>query len=479
MKINSRAILTALVLLAVLVALLLVLVLAEKLLNIWHFLQTAPVWVVGLYLFALLAVSALGLWLWLSLVRIKPRTEKIEAIDESSLSEKVRREAARGVDVSEAEAELEELHRRRGQGDFHIALYGTVSSGKSSFIQALFPDQPVDIDVRSGTTREIRHYRHNNLEIIDLPGLDDPKGDVDHAALEETLRAHVVVFLTDSDLTRTETRVLEKLKRTGKPLVMALNKADRYNPEEQSQLIGQLKKRSGDQIPLAVISTGGTETVVYRDAKGQESRKLRQQPARIKPLLEAIERVVANNPDALNRFRDAAMLMLAAEKLDRARQAHNRQEAERIIRHTTRNAVLGAMAAITPGSDLIIQGTLATRMVRQICDLYGVSPKQMEIDRLIKLAGGKLKTSASVLLAVAGNALKSFPGMGTAAGGAMHAVAYGILFNALGKAVAETVASLGTLDEAVARQKFEENLFGNSERLARDLAKVALKALNH
>jgi len=388
-------------------------VLAEKLLNIWHFLQTAPVWVVGLYLFALLAVSALGVWLWLSLVRIKPRTEKIEAIDESSLSEKVRREAARGVDVSEAEAELEELHRRRGQGDFHIALYGTVSSGKSSFIQALFPDQPVDVDVRSGTTREIRHYRHNNLEIIDLPGLDDPKGDVDHAALEETLRAHVVVFLTDSDLTRTETRVLEKLKRTGKPLVMALNKADRYNPEEQSQLIGQLKKRSGDQIPLAVISTGGTETVVYRDAKGRESR--------------------------LNRFRDAAMLMLAAEKLDRARQAHNRQEAERIIRHTTRNAVLGAMAAITPGSDLIIQGTLATRMVRQICDLYGVSPKQMEIDRLIKLAGGKLKTSASVLLAVAGNALKSFPGMGTAAGGAMHAVAYGILFNALGKAVAETV----------------------------------------
>ncbi len=478
MKINSRTLLTVLVIFAVLAALLLVLILAEKLLNIWHFLQTAPVWVVGLYLLALLAVSAMGLWLWLSLVRVKPTTEKIEAIDESSLSEKVRREAARGVDVAEAQAELEELHRRRGQGDFQIALYGTVSSGKSSFIQALFPDEKVDVDVRAGTTRDIHRYRHNNLEIIDLPGFDDLDPEQEKTALEETLRAHVVVFLTDSDLTRTETQALAKLKRTGKPLVMALNKADRYSPEEQSQLFDTLQKRTGNSVPVAIIATGGTQSIVYRDASGHESRQLRKKPAHIKPLLEAIEQVVANNPEALNRFRDAAILMLAAEKLDRARQQYNRQEAQRIIRSATRNAVLGAMAAITPGSDLVIQGTLATRMVRQICDLYGVSPKQMEIDRLIKLAGGKLKTSASVLLAVAGNALKSFPGLGTAAGGAMHAVAYGILFNALGNAVAETVAELGTLDEAVARQKFEQNLFGNSEKLARDLAKVALKAVN-
>lgn len=478
MKLHSKSLLTALVVVAVLATLLLVLILAEKLLNIWHFLQTAPTWALALYLFALVAVSLLGLWLWLSLVRVKKPPAKVQAIDETSLTEKLKHEAARGVDVAEAEAELEELHRRRGRNDFHIALYGTVSSGKSSFIQALFPDQNVAVDVRAGTTRSIQRYRHNNLEIIDLPGFDDLDPALEKTALEETLRAHVVVFLTDSDLTRTETQALEKLKRTGKPLVMALNKADRYDDSEQDQLRGVLQQRSGRGVPVAVIATGGTENVIYRDAKGQERYRLRKKPADIAPLLKAIETVVANNPEALNRFRDAAILMLAAEKLDRARAAYNRQEAERIIRTTTRNAVLGAMAAITPGSDLVIQGTLATRLVRQICQLYGVSPKQMEIDQLIKMAGGKLRTSTSVLLAVAGNALKAFPGIGTAAGGAMHAVAYGMLFHALGHAVADTVAALGTLDEAVARQKFEENLFGNSEQLARDLARLAVKALS-
>lgn len=477
MKVHSKALLTALVVFAVLAALLLVLILAEKLLNIWHFLHNAPMWVVGLYLLALLAVMALGLWLWLTLVRVKPAAEKIQAVDETSLSEKIRAEAARGVDVAAAEAELAELHRRRGEDAFHIALYGTVSAGKSAFIRALFPDQNVAVDARAGTTRDIRRYRHNNLEIIDLPGLDDPQPDIEQTALEEALRAHVVVFLTDSDLTRTETEVLEKLKRTGKPLVVALNKTDRYDSQEKSRLIQQLKKRSGARIPIAAVSTGGVETVIYRDASGREQRHTRPRPADIQPLLNAIEQVVANNPEALNRFRDAAILLLAAEKLHHAREAYNRQQAEKIIRQATRNAVLGAMAAITPGSDLVIQGTLATRLVRQICDLYGVSPKDMEIDQLIKLAGGKLKTSASLLLAVAGNALKSFPGAGTAAGGAMHAVAYGILFNALGHAVADTVAELGRLDERVAREKLERNLHGNSERLARDLAKMAIKAL--
>lgn len=478
MKINSRSLLTVLVIFTVLAALLLVLILAEKLLNIWHFLQTAPTWAVGLYLLALLGVSALGLWLWLNLVRVEKAPKTIEAIDESSLDDKIKREAARGVDVAEAEAELAELRRRRGHQAFHVALYGTVSAGKSAFIQALFPDQDVAVDVRAGTTRDIRRYRHNNLEIIDLPGLDDPRDDVEQAALEEALRAHVVVFLTDADLTRTETAVLEKLKATGKPLVLALNKQDRYNPEEQSQLLGRLAQHSGKQVPIAVISTGGAETIVYRDATGHESRKTRTRKPQIKPLLDAIEQVVANNPEALNRFRDAAMLMLAAEKLHQARNRFNRQQAEKIVRESTRNAVLGAMAAITPGSDILIQGTLATRMIKQLCALYGVNPKEMEIDRLIKLAGGKMKTSASLLLAVAGNALKSFPGLGTAAGSAMHAVAYGILFNALGHAVADTVAELGNLDEAVARQKFEQHLQGNNERLARDLAKVAIKALS-
>ena len=133
------------------------------------------------------------------------------------------------------------------------------------------------------------------------------------------------------------------------------------------------------------------------------------------------------------------------------------------------------MASVAPGSDIVIQGTLGTKMVQSICTLYEISPKQMEIDAVIKMAGGKLKTSLSLVLAVAGNALKAFPGVGTAVGGVTHAVAYGMIFNALGHAVLESVTTLGTLDAQATQQKFEENLLGPATTLAKDLAKMALK----
>ena len=133
------------------------------------------------------------------------------------------------------------------------------------------------------------------------------------------------------------------------------------------------------------------------------------------------------------------------------------------------------MASVAPGSDLVIQGTLATKMVQNICQCYDISAKTMEIDQVIRLTGGKLKTSVSLILAVVGNAMKSFPGIGTAAGGVTHAVSYGMIFNALGHAVLESVSTLGILDAQSTQQKFEENLRGPAQGLAKDLAKMALK----
>ena len=99
----------------------------------------------------------------------------------------------------------------------------------------------------------------------------------------------------------------------------------------------------------------------------------------------------------------------------------------------------------------------------------------MEIDAVIRLTGGKLKTSVSLVLAVAGNAMKAFPGIGTAAGGITHAISYGMIFNALGHAVLDSISTLGVLDARATQQKFEENLLGPAQTLAKDLAKMALK----
>jgi hypothetical protein len=48
------------------------------------------------------------------------------------------------------------------------------------------------------------------------------------------------------------------------------------------------------------------------------------------------------------------------------------------------------------------------------------------LDRLLNAATGNLGKPAPLLLAVAENTLKAFPGMSTVAGGLVHAVTYGL-----------------------------------------------------
>jgi predicted GTPase len=300
------------------------------------------------------------------------------------------------VNIAQAQLELEELDKRRSKENFYIALYGTVSSGKSSFIKALLPEQQVQADVLSGTTKTIQTYQYKNLVIIDLPGLDDSadvESRMEQLAIDETLRSHVVVFLTDSDLTQTEMGVISKIKESKKPMVIALNKSDRYAENEQQQLVVALKNKTDKKYPVALISTGGLETVIYEDAEGKQRKKVESRDADIQPLLNAIEKVVASNPEILNRFRDASMLMLAQHKLNQAQVEFNLELAEDIIDSYTKKAVFGAMASVAPGSDLVIQGTLATKMVKNICQCYDISPKSMEIDQVIRWTGGKLNSS--------------------------------------------------------------------------------------
>jgi hypothetical protein len=100
--------------------------------------------------------------------------------------------------------------------------------------------------------------------------------------------------------------------------------------------------------------------------------------------------------------------------------------------------------------------------------------KELEIESFLKLAGGKIKNMTALTLAIAGNALKAFPGVGTISGGVIHAVAYGMIFDSLGKAAAETMASRGELRPYPAAEAFEDLLHDHLESGAVHFAKLAV-----
>jgi hypothetical protein len=171
------------------------------------------------------------------------------------------------------------------------------------------------------------------------------------------------------------------------------------------------------------------------------------------------------------------VFVLISSKLDELEAEHRRTQANKLVGSYSKKAVVGAIAAMTPGTDLLIQGYLATQLVKELSRLYEVPVRQVDIDLLIELVQKYAKTHYTLILAVAGNALKAFPGAGTLAGGALHAVAYGFLFESLGRGVAGTLEQRGELNPVITASQVKKNLSTNASDSAARFAKLAVKQL--
>jgi GTP-binding protein EngB required for normal cell division len=474
-----RLLLLIAVLLVAVVTLFLLLLATDTALSVLQRLREAPLWLQITYILVLGVISSATLWLtwqWLKPAGKKKSAEQQE-LDPFTLQEDLVKSASAGVDVSAAVREIKEQQRRKHSGEIFIAIFGEISTGKSSLVKALLPKAQMDSDPRGGTTQTIDHYQWqassgDSVIIADLPGFNL---DRNPEILEEARRAHLVVFLCDSDITRSQMEQLEGLLSIQKPLLVALNKVDQFSASEADSIAGNISHRTGvDRNDVVFIQTGGHEEVIRLLSDGNEETFTRDRTQDIEPLRIELQRKLDSNHELMEQLRDTAVLLLASEKLEHARDVHREQQAAELVQSYSKRAVVGALAAVAPGSDIIIQGLLATRLIQALCKVYDVSVKEVEIESFLRLAGGKVKKMTAITLAITGNALKAFPGMGTLTGGLIHAVAYGMIFESLGRAAAETLASRGDLRPYPAAKAFEEILNDNLEAGAVRFAKLAL-----
>ena len=475
-----RWLVSVVIVLAAMIILFLFLLATDTALSVWHYLKQAPAWLQLAYFIMLIALPLATLalfWTWFRPARRRDATRKQPPSGYPDLQDDLLANLNMGVDINPALAEIREQRRRKSGGEIYIAVHGEVSSGKSRLVKAILPSAEVESDPRAGTTREIRHYRWtaatgDRVVIADLPGFNFED---DTPALEETRRAHLVIFLCDGDLTSSQARQLNFLQQMDKPVVVALNKSDRYDAAELDALAQRLRQRSGlADENVVTISAGGKEAVVHLLGEGMERKETRERRPEIEPLLNAVQRQLDDNRELMESLQDTAVLLLASEKLDQAKARHRTQKADELVGRYSRRAVIGALAAVAPGSDLVIQGVLATQLTRELSRLYDVPVKEMEIEKFLQAAGSKLKNMTAITLAITGNALKAFPGLGTISGGLVHAVAYGMIFDSLGRAAAATLASRGALRPYPAAVAFEDLLHENLESGAVRFIKLAV-----
>ncbi|CAK0766680.1 GTP-binding protein [Gammaproteobacteria bacterium] len=479
-----RAILAVAATIGITVLLFVLLALTDWAFSVLDRLRGAPTWFIVIYSIVIVALGGSGAWVVWRLLRRKdpPQVSSTTPPTQEDLERRITQGEQWGLDVAMVRKELAELRNRRATGEIYIALFGEISTGKSSLLRALLPEAEVEISARGGTTREItRHVwlstARDRLILTDMPGLNEASGELDTMAREEAMRSHVVVYVCDGDLTRDQYRELQTLLSLNKPLILALNKMDLYSDEELTAVRQRLVERvegAARVVDVIAISSGGTQEVLKVFPDGHEERVTRELPPRIAALAGALQRCIDSDLSTLEKLRDSAVFVLAARKLDEALVAHRRVKAEELVVQYARKAVVGAMAAVAPGTDLLIQGYLGINLLKELCALYEVPVRQIDLQHLLEQSGRHVAKTLPIMLAVAGNGLKAFPGLGTVAGGMLHAVAYGLIFDSLGKAVTHTLEARGELQSAPAVLLFEEKLGEDLESRARKFARMAL-----
>lgn len=453
-------------------------------LGLWAQLEGLPA-VLRYALLALIAAfTAAGVWLVLKLLRGGPgRAPRAEPIDRARIEARLEALDALGADAGFARSELAELDARRARGVVQVALFGDISAGKSSLLRALVPEADVQIDVRGGSTTDIHRHRADLdglvLEVTDVPGTHGADGAaLSELARSEAARAHALIYVCEADLTRSQDTDLRALARFGRPLLLALNKSDRYDVRERAALLEHLNGRYAELgVQALAVAAGHTEALTRIDADGHESRVEREIPADLGTLPKALRALAQVNPTTLEPAREAATLAALDARMASVEVDVRTREAEAIVRRYTRRALVAALATVAPGTDLIIQGGLAAAMLHELSRLHGRSLRELDIDAFLKAAGGRVRSHGAVLLAIAGNGLKAFPGLGTLGGGLVHAVAYGLLFDALGRAAAQSLAEGSALDRDATLDAFEAQLKAPRAEALKRLAALGVEAL--
>ncbi len=297
------------------------------------------------------------------------------------------------ADLEEDYRQVESMCDKLVRGDLHIAVFGKVSSGKSSLLNALigeplFPVSPLHGETKRSSIHHWTDLPAGGVHLIDTPGINEMDGEArEKLAYEVADRSDLVLFVADGDLTETELEALRILAAGNRPLLLVLNKIDRYTTDEQERLLDSLRRHSQGLVKpeniIAAAADPRSQTVVIQRADGSEITEQRAADPVLDPLKERVWTVLeaeGKTLAALNAALFAGRLSdQVAERIADARRA----TAERITR--TYSLTKGVAVALNPVpvADLLAAAALDIALVSQLSQAYGLPMGRRESGRLL------------------------------------------------------------------------------------------------
>lgn len=318
------------------------------------------------------------------------------------------------------------------KGIVRVAVFGLVSRGKSSVINALVQQEVFQTGPLHGVTKWPRsvyweppdNSSQLQVELIDTPGLDEVEGDIRADMAQEVAQdADLILLVLAGDITAVEAEALRQLLTQGKPLVIVCNKRDRYPdfdpiaalenwgflapspPSASAPLIPSPNSPKNSPLTAAnVVSVAAAPDPVQVRLEwpdGRISHEWEKQPAQVQPLVQRLQQMLQDDGWWLivqNALRDSQTAEIAMATT--AVESHRQQADALVWQFAQWKSVLVAANPVAV-ADIVGGMTVDLIMIRSLARLYGLPMTGHEAGQLWQaiafssagLALGELGTS--------------------------------------------------------------------------------------
>ncbi len=299
-------------------------------------------------------------------------------------------------DFGQVQAMLEKLEH----GHLHIAVFGRVSVGKSALLNALLGEERFSVSPLHGETRQSDLAAWREIEVagvylIDTPGINEVSGEErERMAREVAGRADLVLYVVDGDLTASEFEAIDALVQHSRPILVALNKADRYTGEEQELLLESLREKLSGKVPaayiVAVAARPAERIYLQLDEQGEEQEVRRSPPPDVDRLSESLWSLIEKEGMALSALNASLFAGQLSDTVAERMVAVRRQVAERVIHGYCLGKGVAVAVNPIPVADLVAALAMDASMVVHLSRVYGMSVSRGEAGQLIRTIGAQM-----------------------------------------------------------------------------------------
>jgi len=312
-----------------------------------------------------------------------------ELVNDARLPDGIRESLAHDYDA--VQSMLDKLEH----GHLHISVFGRVSTGKSSLLNALIGEQRFSVSPLHGETKHSSMESWNEVDaggvfLIDTPGLDEAGGeDRELLAKEVAGRSDLVIFVLDSDITDTELAALKAAISQGRPILVALNKADLYTSAECDALLLSLREKTHGVIApeniLSVAAQPRDQILLEISDDGQQRETRRSREPDIAALRLRLWDILETEGKTLAALNASLFASDLSDQVGRRILLARREVGEKLVR--TYCVAKGVAVAFNPVpvADLFAAAFIDVGMVVHLSKVYDLPLNKQEAGSIVKV----------------------------------------------------------------------------------------------